>query len=289
MSRPSWLKPSDDTWIGRAWHISTSYFDCFGLLRGVFLFTLSRTWQKSHGRRVKIVDPLYGVPLVLRVGTSDVMVFNDIYRGEEYAWNFGSAPNVIVDAGAYTGLSTSFFASRYPNATIIAIEPDEQNFELLVQNTARYPNVRAVRAALWAESGYVTLTDPGDDAWGLRLQESVTGEDKSANRGISVRAITMADIMRDFELKKIDLLKVDIEGSEKEVFDAADSWIAAIDAICVELHDRFKVGCSESFFNAVKDFGIELRRGEDVLVAREQSQLKPVPAPAAESKRVRLF
>ena len=46
-----------------------------------------------------------------------------------------------------------FFAHTYPEATIVAIEPDARNYQLLMLNTARFPNVHAVRAAVWKESG----------------------------------------------------------------------------------------------------------------------------------------
>jgi hypothetical protein len=82
--------------------------------------------------------------------------------------------------------------------------------------------------------------------------------------------------MRDYDLEKIDLLKVDVEGSEREIFANAEPWIESVGAICMELHDRFKAGCSRSFFKAVDDFPIELRRGEDVLVVRDRSFLNPV-------------
>lgn len=206
-------------------------------------------------------------------------VFNEIYLRQEYGWNFSSPPRVIVDAGAYTGLSTSFFASRFPDAIIIAVEPDQENFELLVQNTKRYTNVHPIRAALWSESGNVSLVDPGDGAWGLRLLESDDSSAATAGHNSafgSVRAITVTDIIRDYDLEKIDLLKVDVEGSEREIFANPDPWIASVGAICMELHDRFKAGCSRSFFKAVSDFPIELRRGEDVLVVRDRSFLNPV-------------
>lgn len=188
---------------------------------------------------------------------------------------------MVVDVGAYTGLSASFFATRYPNATIIAIEPDETNFELLVLNTARFDNVHAVHAALWVESGFVSLTDPGDGSWGFRVAES---DNSSATpteaipvpHSRRVRAVTIDDIMQEYSLDKIDLLKVDVEGSEKEIFANANSWISCIDAICIELHDRFKAGCARSFFKAVDDFPIELQHGEDVLMVRGDSQLAPL-------------
>ena len=283
MSQPSWLKEPADTRLGRAFPNGSSYLLCFGVLRGAFLFLQNRVWRKSRGRKIELVDPASGAPLVVRLGTSDINVFTDIHRRHEYGWNFGSPPKVIVDAGAYIGLSTSFFATRYPDATIIAIEPDEENFELLVRNTTRHSNVHTVRAALWAESGSVSLMDPGHGAWGLRLLESdessaVDAEAIHLPGSRSVRAVTITEIIRDYNLEKIDLLKVDVEGSEKEIFANANPWIDSVEAICLELHDRFKAGCSRSFFKAVDDFPIELRRGEDVLVVRDRSQLKPVPA-----------
>jgi Methyltransferase FkbM domain len=92
--------------------------------------------------------------------------------------------------------------------------------------------------------------------------------------------VTVPEIMREHGLDRIDLLKVDIEGSEMEVFSHADAWIGSVDAISVELHDRFKPGCSSAFFKAVEDFPVRLERGEDVFTAREETMLRPPPAPS---------
>jgi FkbM family methyltransferase len=274
------MKLPKETWLGRAWPKSAAYPDCFGALRGSYFLALSHLRSKSSGREVEVLAPGSGIPVIVRLGTSDVQVFNDIYRRQAYRWDFGEPPKVIIDAGAYTGLSTSFFAARYPSATIIAVEPDEQNFNLLLKNTARFGNVRALRAALWMESGYVSLVDPGEDAWGLRVNESDPssgGEAGPAPGPEPVRAVTVTDILREYDLERIDLLKIDVEGSEKEIFSTSEPWISSVEAICMELHDRFKAGCSSSFFRAVKDFPIELRRGEDVLVMRDHSRLGSLP------------
>jgi FkbM family methyltransferase len=273
MSKSKFLKLPTGTWIGRAWPHAAAYPVCFGLLRGSLLLLWSRLWPRSRAREIKVVAPNSGAPLVVRLATSDVMVFNDIYRRQAYEWDLRYTPSVIIDAGAYTGLSTAFFASRYPDSVVIAIEPDEANFELLVRNTRSYKNVHQIHAALWAESGYVSLVDPGEGAWSLRLLESqdssVAVKPNLVSGSDAVRAVTITDIIRDYGLEKIDLLKIDVEGSEKEIFASADSWINSVDAVCLELHDRFKAGCSRAFFKAVEDFPIERWRGEDVLVMRE--------------------
>ena len=248
-----------------------AYAAAFGYARGASLLLTSRR-ASNLGKRMDVMLPGTDIPLTLRLGTSDISVFKEIFTDLEYGWVFNTSPSVIVDVGGYIGLSAAFFAHTYPEATIVAIEPDARNYELLMLNTMRFPNVHAVRAAVWKESGTISLTDPGSGAWGLQVSEShapVAGGDL-------VRAVTIDEIRKEFGLDRIHLLKVDVEGSEKEIFSTADSWISSVDAICIELHDRFKIGCSRSFFMAVQDFPIELHRNEDVLVARADSRLVPV-------------
>lgn len=259
------------------------YTTCFGVLRGIGLFLVTFRLFHANGRRVAITIPDSRERLLLRLGTTDVEVFNSVFHRQEYEWHFPVAPRVIVDAGAYTGLSTAFFATRYPDAKIVAIEPDKCNFDMLIRNTACFSNVHPLRAALCAEGGFVSLEDPGLGAWGLRVKAPEDG--RAAVRkaladlpGNVVRAITIPDVMREFGVERIDLLKLDIEGAEKEIFDNAHSWLDCVEAICLELHDRFRSGCSRAFFKAVDEFPTELRRGENLLVVRDQSRLSPLVA-----------
>lgn len=268
--------------LGYAAHAAT-----FGAARGASVLLATRIRRKlagrraSGGRRVAVKLPGTDIPLTLRLHSSDVNVFYEIFGNREYGWAFNAAPKVIVDVGAYTGLSAAYFANRFPEATIVAIEPDTENFDLLKLNTLRFPNVYPVHAAVWSESGMVSLNDPGHGSWGLQ----VTGQAERTRAVITdcttscrelIRAVTIDEIIKEFNLEGIDLLKVDVEGSEKEIFATADSWLSLVDTICIELHDRFKSGCSRSFFNAITQFPIEMRRNEDVLVARARSRVAPV-------------
>jgi FkbM family methyltransferase len=252
----------------------------FGVIRGASVLMATRVRHKLAGRRVTVKLPGTDVRLTVRLRSSDVNVFYEIFGNQEYGWAFNVAPRVIVDVGGYTGLSAAYFAVRYPDATIVAIEPDAENFELLKLNTASFPNVYAVNAAVWRESGTVSLNDPGHGAWGLQVTgqsgptRSVTS-DSAHPAGEFMRAVTIDEIIKEFNLERIDLLKVDVEGSEIEIFATADSWISMVDTICIELHDRFKSGCSRAFFDAVEQFPIEMRRNEDVLVARAGSLVAP--------------
>jgi FkbM family methyltransferase len=195
-----------------------------------------------------------------------------------------------VDAGAYTGLSSVFFAMRYPESQIIAIEPSDGNFAVLVRNSERFKNIEPVHAALWGQSGWLTLADPGHGAWSHQVREKRdmihdNNQRINGNNSQLVRAITLSDVIRDYEIDRIDLLKLDIEGSEREVFSDYDSWIGQVDSILMELHDRFRTGCSRSFFKAVDEFPVELWRGENVLVMRNDSPLRPTAVAEQQSIR----
>jgi FkbM family methyltransferase len=246
------------------------YTAVFGRARGNWLCATSLCRPKMIGRRVTVVLPGTDIPVIVRLRTSDIQVFHEIFFNHEYEWGFSSAPQVIIDAGGYIGLSAAFFTGKYPHATIITVEPDEENFALLRLNTARFPNVHAIRAAVWRDSGMISVTDPGNGPWGLQVAE--VDNTVASDKGL-VRAITIDEIIKEFNLERVDLLKVDVEGSETEIFATASTWISSIDAICIELHDRFKAKCSRSFYRAVDEFPIEMRRSEDVLVARADCRL----------------
>lgn len=241
------------------------YVDCFGFFRGFAYLLVAVTRPHARAREVKVAIPGRPVSVLVRPGTTDPAVFNTTYRTEQYDYDFVKPPKVIVDGGAYTGLSTVYFATKYPEATVIAIEPDRTNFELLVRNTSSLANVHPVQAALWSSCGQVELTDPGTGSWAFRVKE--IGE---RGGGLSqVAAVTIPDLIDEYGLSYIDLLKFDIEGSEKEVLEGSAPWIAHVGAICIELHDRFKPGCSREFYRVASDFPFESCRGETTMVMRK--------------------
>jgi FkbM family methyltransferase len=243
------------------------YQVCFGSLQGAVLAIAAR-FPRWSGIRVKAHSACGAAP-ALRLGTTDVSVYRQVMVDQEYEFNLIKQPRVIIDAGAHIGLASIWFATRYPNALIVAIEPEPGNFELLAANTASYPNVHALRAALWSTDSDVDLLDPGWGTWGFRIGEASRSKD-----GRVVPGVTIASLMGQYGLTHIDLLKVDIEGAEIEVFSNCSSWIENVDGIVAELHDRFRPGCSRAFFHAVKEFPSEHWKGENVFVARSRTNFE---------------
>ena len=204
-------------------------------------------------------NPLTGGVVFLRPGTTDQDVYDEIFISKEYDIDLGD-PRFIVDAGAHIGLSSVFFACKYPKATIIALEPEPLNFDLLIKNTNHHPNIRPLQAGLWSRKTHLRIENSDVPTWSFRVVESLSGE--------GIPAVGVRDLMTDFKANQIDVLKVDIEGSEFEVLNHSGSWIDNVTTLIIELHDRFRPGCSEALANAIRGHSYQKSiSGESLVIA----------------------
>lgn len=204
----------------------------------------------------------------LRIPSSDVPTYDKVFLQREYDFRLGAQPAVIVDAGANIGLASIYFASKYPAAKIIAIEPEASNFQLLQRNVAPYATIVPVQAALWDHNGEIDLVDPGLGKWGFTAKEEAPDGWPPSGFCHKVTAITVDGLMDLYELERIDVLKIDIEGAEKEVFADTSAWIERVDTLIVELHERNKPGCNRSFYHGTDGFAREWQQGENVVLTR---------------------
>jgi FkbM family methyltransferase len=234
--------------------------------RGVREAALASASRSS--RFITVQPPGIKAPFRLRVLSTDVRTYKQVFQEAEYDFRALGEPRVIVDAGANIGLASILFANRYPRAKVYAIEPERSNFSLLVENVRPYSNVVPIQAALWGENTTVNILDPGSGAWGFMTDVAGSGHE--------VPAITVDRLMDEHDIERIDILKVDIEGAEKEVFAKDPAWIGRVGSIICELHERLKGGCNRSFYNATSGFAEEWRHGENIYVTRP-GVLAPAP------------
>ncbi|MGI9337625.1 MAG: FkbM family methyltransferase [Gammaproteobacteria bacterium] len=219
-----------------------AYTDALGFIKAKI--------AKITGKRqvVRFRHPLAKAPLYLRMPSTDVIMFKTIFMWREYAnLPLPETASVIIDAGANIGMASAFFASRYPNATVVALEPGADNFLMLNKNTAPYANAKTEHAALWCEETNLRLSDPGRGEVGLVVGKSGGGE--------LVPAVTVDGIIKKYGIDRVSILKVDIEGSELEVFSNCSAWLERVDMVIVETHDRFKPNCADTVSTVlIKDF-----------------------------------
>ncbi len=237
------------------------YIRRFGPFKGMELYVKAKYGYGEH----RLSVPGLRGPLLLRARTSDRVTFQKIFVDGEYAFELGINPRVIIDGGANVGYSTLFFADRYPQALVIAMEPEAENFRLLRFNTAAYPNVRPIQKALWPRSTHLVMENPQGEPYAFRVRET------DQPREGTIPATTIEELLREVGAESLDLLKLDIEGSEKELFEdpARDHWLARNHALILELHDGFKPGCSQAFEQAVANYPYRRTMlGENILLIR---------------------
>jgi FkbM family methyltransferase len=139
----------------------------------------------------------------------DVIVNQQINRDKIYDFFFSDKKNLtIVDAGANVGM---FSIHCSPSAKIIyAIEPTPSHFNILTRLVSKFNNIKPLNCALWKNDEDITFWQtPGNS----------TSNSVVANWGIpiTVQGKRLKTIIKENNIKHIDLLKIDIEGSEFEI------------------------------------------------------------------------
>jgi FkbM family methyltransferase len=212
-----------------------------GPVTGLRILLLKR---RGPGHLARISAPDLAAPLTVRTGTSDLAIFDEVVMDHGYRFPLPEAPRTLIDAGANIGMSTLWFKARWPHVEVIAVEPDPDNFALLQRNLNNVPGVRLVQAALAPADGSI-----GFEREGLRHSSFHARPLKAGEQGI--RAVSVATLMNEAGWEHCDLLKLDIEGGELELFDHTElDWMDRVRTIAVELHDRMRPGCGHAFFRA---------------------------------------
>jgi hypothetical protein len=188
--------------------------------------------------------------LYIRTNSSDFSVICSSFIKDElslaqklYTKNFSG---LIIDAGGYIGTAAIKLSEFFPRSKIISLEPSNENFKLLKRNTEKYRNIIPIQAALVdKKSKKIKLLDRNTGKCGFTIIRN-PADCKKTNYIQEITPMTIYEIQKKFR-KKINILKMDIEGSEKSIFDNNKNILENIDVIIVELHDRIISGCLNSF------------------------------------------
>jgi FkbM family methyltransferase len=234
--------------------------------------TLELALARNRGSKepVALRVPEIPHPVYVRADGTDVNCFWQVFGKRDCAVDLPRSPRVIIDGGAHIGCASIYFANRFPQATIVAVEPEAANYELARQNLAPYPNVHLVRGGIWPRDAWLAIKNPRADSWAFRVVE-VAENAEGACQGHSIDGL-----LRRFELEGADLVKLDIEGAELEVFAQGSlHWLDRTEAVVIELHGTKAESVVREAMNTL---GLaHRRRGEKVIFVREHDQA-PLPA-----------
>ncbi len=183
-----------------------------------------------------------GRTISYRAGTDDVVNIEKILlrrRSRREYWIPESVgPATVLDCGANIGLATLHFQQVWPGATIFALEPFEENYELLVENTRGLRNVIPIKAAAGDRNGPATLWGASKSrTGGMTLHREYAGKDAGALSQVNM--IRLDSLLAERKLNHFDVIKLDTEGSEAEILESlpADS-LARSKWVVGELHGR---------------------------------------------------
>lgn len=157
-----------------------------------------------------------------------IRTYDEIIKKEIYHFNPKNEHPVIIDCGASMGLSLLYFSKTYPGAVIDAFEPDESILDTLESNIKTYEMNRVTlhKKAVWISEE--TLRFYTNRGLGGRLTHEYNTPDFK-----TVETIRLKDFIGE---KKIDLLKIDIEGAEFRILKDCESKLSQIDHLFVEYH-----------------------------------------------------
>lgn len=156
--------------------------------------------------------------------------YNEIFEKNIYEFKTNSSKPIILDCGANMGLSILFFSKKYPNAEIIAFEPDESVLPFLIKNinSQGLQNIEVHKKAIWTEESELKFyTDNG-----LGGRVGVEYENQIPKIIKSVR-------LKDFLNRPIDMLKIDIEGPEYLILKDCEDLLFNVNHIFIEYHSLY--------------------------------------------------
>jgi len=202
---------------------------------------------KSVQVRVKNIPQ----PILARMNNSDLPMLAEVLCSPECEVDLSWSPRTVLDLGANIGLTAIKLKGQFPDARLIAVEPDPGSAQVCRANLSRMDGAVVLEMAIGWGGGTVRCTNPEAPSISRRF-ESCDVDDRGAIQAISIR-----EILDQYQCRSPVLVKMDIEGAEASCFEHSGSWLPAVQGVLVEAHsgavanhimevlshERFKVTC----------------------------------------------
>lgn len=214
-------------------HKIKTFRECAGTFAGLFdilKYVYLKLTPVPFPKVVRIRLKESNIPLLCRPKTSDIgtllATFKMGYHRPEQ--ELPSNP-VIFDLGANVGYTVVDLALRHPGARIIAVEMDKDNFEIASSNILPFgERCTLLHAAVWTDDGEVYYEGGAADAFHI--------SEAGGKRMNKVQSRSLPSIARQFQIERIDYLKMDIEGAESEIMERASEWADHVKIMNIETH-----------------------------------------------------
>ena len=217
------------------------------------------------------------IPKVTKVGKFNITYLNkeefkilrdEIFNKEIYKIDLKNEKPTIIDAGAHIGLATVYFKQLYPNANITCFEPNPNNIlfleENIVMNNLKNVNIKDIALGKkdCTRDFFIDSSGYGAFSTGSFRKNAWDGSQNSMNIEVNVEKLGK------YLDREIDLIKMDIEGSEREVLKEIDSsgHLKNVKNMIIEYHPikNHKIGEILSILEK-NNFDLEFRKENKVI------------------------
>jgi FkbM family methyltransferase len=240
------------TTIGRVIGHGAGTGSRLGLLSAYLSTLRSTTSQRELSLRLRIDSTVFP----FRMRQSDVFVLEEILLQRQYDLRTppGPAPT-IIDAGANIGLTVLWFLAQYPDAVIHAFEPAPDNYRLLRANVAPFERVSTAPVAVGAAASDVVLHLASHGA-----MHSLKDQADEGQGAITVGCIALGSYLAAQGIERVDLLKMDVEGSELDLLVGLGDRLDSVRTLVGEMHETLVD--ESAFYGLLKQRGFRQVRRE---------------------------
>jgi len=188
-------------------------------------------------------------------------LYIEIFLIQEYRFKSKKKMPVILDCGAHIGLASLYFKHKYPAAKILAFEPMPKNAQFFSQNikSNNLKGVKLTAAALGRKNGTVFFYTSGkhDPSWGNSLVRENIHTDTIQKIKVTVAKLS------PYITKKIDFMKMDIEGAEADVLREIGPKIQKVQEMVIEIHNQSGTTTTFDFVtNFLREHGFKIKTGK---------------------------
>lgn len=251
----------------------------FGFVYVIELAKLLKAVPKNYSLQLSVTeDGLFlfefileskRIKVTLRPRSSDFAVFKQVFIDHEYknllpiikSARMTKDKLVLFDVGANVGFTSIYLNAYCDNIDVVAIEPFPANSkQILINAGLNNNNIRVFEGGLWSSDTNLGFNMDFLDSreWSISLKDDGSG---------NVKCKTLSTLKRDFTIKDIDILKIDIEGGEKELFENEEfiEELKNIKLVAVEIHEN--VVSLDKIHSTLKSVGFEIHHGGETTIA----------------------
>lgn len=171
----------------------------------------------------------------------------------------------VVDLGANIGTESIRFSLLYPKARIYSVEANNVNYERLKKNTVKFTNITPIMSAIWSSVTKLKLVSDTSDSQAWHVIETNDSD-------YDMEGTIFSNILTSYDINFIDILKVDIEGAERELFgETADGWISKVNCIIMEIPDIDAPGTTQLIYRLFEKNSLQMNtyvNGENIVFVR---------------------